>query len=102
MTDIFLGPKRYVQRPGALAAAGAELKAFGRHPMILGDELVLYILRPVLEKNLRSAGLSACREGLRRTCATGGSAHNLNLPADEKSLLRALQEVEERVGKMRR
>jgi glycerol dehydrogenase len=60
MTDIFLGPKRYVQRPGALADAGAELKAFGRRPMILGDELVLSILRPDLEKNLRSAGLSAC------------------------------------------
>ena len=60
MTDIFLGPKRYVQRPGALADAGAELKAFGRRPMILGDDLVLSILRPVLENDLlvnRSFGL---------------------------------------------
>jgi len=30
MTDIFLGPKRYVQRPGAMADAGAELNAFVR------------------------------------------------------------------------
>jgi glycerol dehydrogenase len=60
MTDIFLGPKRYVQSPGALAGAGAELKAFGRRPMILGDDLVLSILRPVLENDLRSTGLSAC------------------------------------------
>ena len=60
MTDIFLGPKRYVQRPGALAGAGAELKAFGRRPMILGDDLVFSILRPVLENDLRSNGLSAC------------------------------------------
>ena len=60
MTDIFLGPKRYVQRPGALADAGAQLKAFGRRPMILGDELVLSILRPFLENHLHTAGLSAC------------------------------------------
>ena len=39
MTDIFLGPKRYVQRSGVLADAGAELKAFGRRPMILADDL---------------------------------------------------------------
>ena len=37
------------------------------------------------------------REGLRRTCAKGSSAHNLPIPVDEKSLLRAIQEVEERV-----
>ena len=65
MTDIFLGPKRYVQRPGALADAGAELKAFGRRPMILGDDLVLSILRPDLENELRSAGLrpASCSSG---------------------------------------
>ena len=58
MTDIFLGPKRYVQRPGALADAGAELKAFGRRPMILADDLVDAILRPVLENTLPAAGLT--------------------------------------------
>jgi hypothetical protein len=42
------------------------------------------------------------REGLRRTCAKGGSAHNLPISVDEKSLLRAIQEVEERVGQMRK
>jgi glycerol dehydrogenase len=60
MTDIFLGPKRYVQRPGALGEAGAELKAFGRRPMILADELVDSILRPALERTLPSAGLTPC------------------------------------------
>ncbi len=48
------------KRPGILADTGAELKAFGRRPLLLGDELVLSILRPVLENHLRSAGLSAC------------------------------------------
>ncbi len=56
MIDIFLGPKRYVQRPGALADAGTELKAFGRRPMILADALVGSILRP-----WRSWGLTAWR-----------------------------------------
>lgn len=57
MTDLFLGPKRYVQRPGALAEAGSLLKPFGRRPMILGDETVLAIVRPDLEKDLPTAGL---------------------------------------------
>lgn len=57
MTDLFLGPKRYVQRPGALTEAGPLLKPFGRRPMILGDETVLSIVRPFLEKELPSAGL---------------------------------------------
>ena len=42
------------------------------------------------------------REGLRRTCAKGSSAHNLPFPVDEKRLLRAIQEVEERVGQVRK
>jgi glycerol dehydrogenase len=58
MTDIFLGPKRYVQRPGALADAGAELKAFGRRPLILTDDIVGAILRPLLEESLRAADLT--------------------------------------------
>jgi glycerol dehydrogenase len=58
MTDIFLGPRRYVQRPGALADAGAELKTFGRRPLILADDTVGAILRPVLKEPLRAAGLA--------------------------------------------
>jgi glycerol dehydrogenase len=54
------------------------------------------------ELGIHSMEEALFREGLRRTCAKGGSAHNLNLPVDEKSLLRAIQEVEERVGQMRR
>jgi len=57
MTDIFLGPKRYVQRPGALAEAGEEMKAFGRRPLILADDIVRTILRPVLAEVLPAAGL---------------------------------------------
>jgi glycerol dehydrogenase len=58
MIDIFVGCKQYVQKEGALAEAGDLLKAFGRRPMVLGDELVLSIVRPVLEDRLRAAGLS--------------------------------------------
>ena len=60
MTDIYLGPKRYVQLPGALTDAGSQLKGFGRRPMILSDELVRSILRPLLEEPLQSAGLAPC------------------------------------------
>jgi uncharacterized oxidoreductase len=41
------------------------------------------------------------REGLRRTCAQGGSAHNLCLPVDEKVLLQAIREAERRVREAR-
>jgi glycerol dehydrogenase len=42
------------------------------------------------------------REGLRRTCAEGSSAHNLPFPVDEGTLLQAILEAEDRVGHMRR
>ena len=42
------------------------------------------------------------REGLRLTCVKGSSAHNLTRPVDEKVLLQAILDVEERVGQMRR
>ena len=60
MTDLYLGPKRYMQRPGLLAEAASLLGAFGRRPMILCDELVLSILRPLLEEPLQSEGLAPC------------------------------------------
>ena len=84
MTDIFLGPKRYVQRPGALAEAGTELKAFGHRPMILGDELVLSILRPVLESALRSAGLSACFVRFGVECSLAEVARVADIGRSEK------------------
>jgi glycerol dehydrogenase len=56
--DIFLGAKQYIQRAGLLGEAGNYLKPFGRRPMVLGDELVFSILRPVLEDQLKSAGVS--------------------------------------------
>jgi uncharacterized oxidoreductase len=34
------------------------------------------------------------REGLRRTCAPGGSAHNISVPVTEASLLDAVQAAE--------
>jgi glycerol dehydrogenase len=58
MIDIFVGCKQYVQKEGALSEAGNLLKAFGRRPMVLGDERVLSIVRPTLEDRLKTAGLS--------------------------------------------
>ena len=58
MIDIFVGCKQYIQREGVLAEAGTLLKALGRRPMVLGDELVLSIVRPTLEDRLRTAGIS--------------------------------------------
>lgn len=58
MIDIFLAPKQYVQREGILTEAGNYFKAFGRRPMVLGDALVLSIVRPILEKRMKEAGLS--------------------------------------------
>jgi glycerol dehydrogenase len=55
--DIFLGAKQYIQREGLLAEAGNYLKPFGWRPMVLGDELVFSIIRPILEERLKSAGL---------------------------------------------
>lgn len=59
MIDIFPGPKQYIQRPGILAEAGFYLKSFGRRPLILGDELVLSLIRPSLANQIDKAGLAA-------------------------------------------
>jgi len=58
MIDIFLGPRRYVQKEGILAEAANYFQPFGRHPMIVGDDLVLSIVRPILEDRLSGAGFS--------------------------------------------
>jgi glycerol dehydrogenase len=58
MIDIFLGPRQYIQREGLLTEAANYLKPYGRRPLILGDALVLAIVRPLLEEQLRQAGFS--------------------------------------------
>jgi glycerol dehydrogenase len=58
MIDIFVGCKQYIQREGILAEAGNYLKGIGRRPLVLGDELVLSIVRPTLEDGLAAAGLA--------------------------------------------
>ncbi len=58
MLDIFLGPKQYIQRPGIIQEAGAYLAPFGRRPLILGDDLVLGLIRPALEPQLAQLGLT--------------------------------------------
>ncbi len=57
MTDIHLGPKRYIQRPGALDEAARHLAPLGRRPAVLADERVMGIVRPRLESPLAAAGL---------------------------------------------
>jgi len=57
MIDIFIGPKRYIQRPGALDETAGHLKPLGRRPMILADDRVTAIVRPRLEPALAAAGL---------------------------------------------
>ena len=71
MTDLFLGPKRYVQRPGALAEAAAGIRVFGRRPLILADELVHSILHPVLENTLPAAGLTPLQVRFGVECSRG-------------------------------
>jgi len=58
MIDIFLGPKQYIQREGVLSEAAKYLQPFGKRPLILGDSLVLSIVRPLLEDQLHQAGFS--------------------------------------------
>ena len=59
MTDIFLAPRRYIQREGILEEAGKFVKDFGSRPLVLGDELVFSIIRPVLEGRLAQSGLAS-------------------------------------------
>jgi len=59
MTDIFLAPRRYIQREGILEEAGNYVKNFGSRLLVLGDELVFSIIRPVLESRLARAGLAS-------------------------------------------
>src|SRR5512147_752021 len=58
MVNIFVGPRQYIQQEGLLAEAAKHLQPFGKRPFILGDSLVLSLLRPVLEDQLRQAGFS--------------------------------------------
>jgi len=57
MVDIFLAPKQYVQREGILSEGGKYLKAFGGRPLVVGDALVLSIVRPTLEEKMKESGL---------------------------------------------
>ncbi len=50
MIDIFLSPKRYVQKPGLLDELADFLPEFGRRPMILADETVHAIIAPHFDR----------------------------------------------------
>jgi glycerol dehydrogenase len=71
MIDIFVGCKQYIQREGVLGEAGDFLKVFGRRPMVLGDDLVLSLIRPTLEDRLQAAGLSPSFTLFGEECSLG-------------------------------
>ena len=71
MINIFLAPKQYVQREGILAEAGNYLKVFGRRPLVLGDSMVLSIVRPILEDQLSKTGLSPSFVTFGEECSKG-------------------------------
>ena len=64
-----MAPRRYVQREGLLLEAGDYLNVFGRHPLILGDGLVLSIIRPTLEDQLPRTDLSPSFIVFREECS---------------------------------
>jgi glycerol dehydrogenase len=69
MIDIFLGPRRYIQREGLLEEVGIHFQPFGRRPLVLGDDLVFSILRSIVEEKLRAAGLSPTYVRFRDECS---------------------------------
>ena len=84
MIDIFVGCRQYIQREGVLAEAGNFLKAFGRRPLVLGDELVLSIVRPTLEDRLRAAGLSPSFVLFGEECSLGEISRLAEIVQKEK------------------
>jgi len=71
------------------------------------NRLISFFLQLGLPVTLAEVGIDdsespGFREGLRRTCAKDSSAHSLTRPVDEKNLLQAILEVEERGGRMGR
>ena len=58
MGDLYLSPQHYRQQGGILNEAGTACKEFGRRPLVLGDAVVLAMIRPALEAQFAAAGLS--------------------------------------------
>lgn len=58
MADLYLSPQHYRQQEGILNEAGISCKRFGGRPLVLGDSVVLPILRPSLEAQFAAVGLS--------------------------------------------
>lgn len=85
MTSIFMSPRQYIQREGILSEAGKYLKEFGRRPLVLGDSLVLSIVRPTLEKELPASGLSPCFTLFGEECSLTEVNRLMNLARQEKA-----------------
>jgi glycerol dehydrogenase len=70
------------------------------------DVIMSFLGRLAMPLTLQSLGFSNLddplfREGLRRTCASGSSVHNMPFPVHEQSLLNAMKEADERVRAFR-
>ena len=57
MIDVSLVPKQYIQREGILAEAGTYLESICKRPLVLSDDLVFSIARPILEDAVRASGM---------------------------------------------
>jgi glycerol dehydrogenase len=58
MADLYFSPQHYRQQEGIRKEAGIACKRCGSRPLVLGDSVVLDILRPDLEFQFAAANLS--------------------------------------------
>jgi glycerol dehydrogenase-like iron-containing ADH family enzyme len=91
---------------GEVVSYGLVVQACMEGKLAEMERLIAFFLRlglPVTLADLRVHDLEdpLFREGLRRTCAPGSSAHNLPLPVDERSLLQAMRAAERYASRMR-
>ncbi len=83
MIDIFLSPKRYIQKPGALADVGAYLPDVGRRPMVLSDALVHALIAPHFDRSRFPSGFSPHFVRFGVECSLTEIARLVKIAADE-------------------
>ena len=84
MIDIFLSPRQYIQKEGIINEAGKLSKPFGRRPLVLGDSLVLGLIRSGIESRLREAGLSPLFVVFAEECSRREISRLTEIIANEK------------------
>jgi glycerol dehydrogenase len=83
MTDIFLSPTRYVQKPGLLDELGSRLPEFGRRPLVLADETVRAIIAPYFDRGRLPSDLSPRFVRFGVECSLAEIARLEKIAADE-------------------